>query len=167
MRRGGDTAQGRGSSRRRPNGSRNQRGAALVEFAILAPFLLLLLLGIIEFGYLFAQFNEVRHAVREGARYAAVSEPDRDGGGVGNSDVVDAVCDSINLPNATIDVQATFLTGSGDRGDTAKIEVTATIGSLTSAPLISGFLPSQLTNSAEFRLERDAKWSTFPTPVSC
>ena len=72
-----------------------ENGASLVEFALIAPFLLLLLLGIVEFGYLFGQYNEVRHAAREGARYAAVSYPDLDGGGIGSSDVVEAVCDSI------------------------------------------------------------------------
>ena len=66
------------------NYKRNRKGgdagASLVEFALIAPFLLLLLMGIIEFGFLFGQSNEVRHAAREGAHYAAVSYPDRDGG---------------------------------------------------------------------------------------
>ena len=54
---------------------KGERGASLVEFALIMPLLLILVLGIVEFGYLFAQFNEVRHAAREGARYAAVSNP--------------------------------------------------------------------------------------------
>ena len=62
-------------------------GAALVEFAVLAPLLLLLVLGIVEFGYTFGQYNGVRHAAREGARYAAV-----DGGT--NPQIARRVCES-------------------------------------------------------------------------
>ena len=41
---------------------RSEQGASAVEMAMVAPFLLILLLGIIEFGYIFGQYNEVRHA---------------------------------------------------------------------------------------------------------
>lgn len=143
-----------------------ERGASLVEFALIAPFLLLLLLGIVEFGYLFGQFNEVRHAAREGARYAAVSYPDLDGGGIGDSDVIEAVCGSINLPGSTISVTMSQVDSSGsdiggspDRGDYARVTVTASVSSLSNAPIISTFMPSQLSNKAVFRLEQDAAWS--------
>lgn len=157
---------------------RGERGAALVEFAVLAPLLILLLLGIVEFGYLFGQFNEVRHAAREGARYAAVSSPDLDGGGVGNSDVVKAVCEAVNLPGSTITVTAgifgatipsttTTITGTGDKFEYGIITVTATTKSLTGAPLISDFIQGiNLSNSATFRFEQAAKW-TSPLSGSC
>lgn len=41
--------------------SEGQRGAALVEFAILLPLLLVVVMGIIEFGYALAQQLDVRH----------------------------------------------------------------------------------------------------------
>jgi hypothetical protein len=135
-----------------------ERGASLVEFALVAPLLFVLLFGMIEFGWLFGQFNEVRHAAREGARYAAVSRPDLDGGGAGNSDVVKAVCDSINLPGATVLVS---LSGGTDRLDYATLTVDADVGSLSGAPLITSFLPNNLSNSATFRLEQDAGWTGF------
>ncbi|MEA1903031.1 MAG: TadE/TadG family type IV pilus assembly protein [Actinomycetota bacterium] len=151
------------------------KGASLVEFALLAPFLLLLLLGMIEFGYIFGQYNEVRHAAREGARYAAVSQPDLDGGGIGNSDVVEAVCDSINLPGSTVTVTMNKVDTDGtpidagsspDRGDYGEVVVVSTINSLSGAPIISSLLPSQLTNNAIFRLEQDAAW-TAGTSGNC
>ena len=52
-----------------------ERGANLVEFAILAPLLIMLLFGIIEFAWIFAQNLDVRHGAREGARLAAVNFP--------------------------------------------------------------------------------------------
>ena len=45
--------------------ARGERGASLVEFAILAPLLIVLVLGIVEFGWLFSQNNDVRHGPRE------------------------------------------------------------------------------------------------------
>ena len=52
--------------------SLRRRGATLVEFAFVVPILLLMLLGIIEFGW-FAQNNlQLANAVREGARDASI-----------------------------------------------------------------------------------------------
>ena len=48
-------------------------GQALVEFAIVLPILALLLLGIIQFAFIFAAQIGVTNAVREAARIAAVS----------------------------------------------------------------------------------------------
>jgi Flp pilus assembly protein TadG len=140
--------------------SNNDEGASLVEFALLMPLLILLVLGVVEFGFKFGQFNELRHAVREGARYAAVSSPDYDGGGgTGDAnDVIAVVCDAIDLPNSTLSIS---LSGGTDRLDHASLEVAAAVESLTGVPLISSFLPDALTNEATFRLEQDAGWSTF------
>lgn len=50
-----------------------QRGAAVVEFAIIAMLLFTLLFGIIEFGRLFYVFNTVQEVTRRAAREAVVS----------------------------------------------------------------------------------------------
>jgi Flp pilus assembly protein TadG len=46
-----------------------QAGAALVEFAIIVPLLLLLLLGIVEFSYAFFHLNILNKSVQDGALY--------------------------------------------------------------------------------------------------
>ena len=51
--------------------ARRQRGLAIVEFAIGAPLLLLLLLGIGEFGRLLSQYNELLQGSRDAARYVS------------------------------------------------------------------------------------------------
>jgi Flp pilus assembly protein TadG len=51
---------------------RCERGAELVEFALTLPLLLLLVLGIIEFGFVFQEFEVVTNAAREGARIGAL-----------------------------------------------------------------------------------------------
>lgn len=49
-------------------------GQDLVEYALVLPIFLLLVLGVIEFGVLFYQYNVVANAAREGARAGIVME---------------------------------------------------------------------------------------------
>lgn len=46
----------------------------MVEFAIIAPLLLLLVFGIIEFGRAYNAQNSLTHAAREGAREYAITQ---------------------------------------------------------------------------------------------
>jgi Flp pilus assembly protein TadG len=50
----------------------NRKGAAIVEFALVVPLLLVLLWGIVDIGRAFYTLNNLASAVREGARTAAV-----------------------------------------------------------------------------------------------
>jgi Flp pilus assembly protein TadG len=45
-----------------------ESGAELIEFAVVFPLLLLVVLGIIDFGFLFQRYQVVTNAAREGAR---------------------------------------------------------------------------------------------------
>jgi len=51
---------------------RDDQAAQLVEFALVLPMLLLLILGIAEFGFIFQQYEVVTNAAREGARMAVL-----------------------------------------------------------------------------------------------
>ncbi len=53
--------------------SRGEKGQTLVEFVLVAPVLLLILFGIVQFGVAFKNSVVVTDAVRAGARKAAVS----------------------------------------------------------------------------------------------
>ncbi|RVD67005.1 pilus assembly protein [Mesorhizobium sp. M7A.F.Ca.ET.027.03.2.1] len=53
----------------------DQAGAAMVEMAIALPLLLTLLLGFVDFGYAFYQWNAGNKAVQAGARLAQISTP--------------------------------------------------------------------------------------------
>lgn len=68
-------ARSRGSRR----AGRGQLGQALVEFALVLPVLLLILMAIVDFGRLFYSVLAVRHAAREGARYGVVHAADDEG----------------------------------------------------------------------------------------
>ena len=53
---------------------KSERGATLVEFAVLIPVLLILLAGILEFGWVFNGWIVITGAAREGARVAATDK---------------------------------------------------------------------------------------------
>jgi len=53
---------------------KEDRGAALIEFALVVHLLMALLMGMVDFGISFTHFNSVRHGTREGTRRAVVAE---------------------------------------------------------------------------------------------
>lgn len=62
-----------GGVARRRRGRADERGAAAVEFALVVPVLLLLLFGIIDYGYMLSFRQALSQGAAEGARAAAVS----------------------------------------------------------------------------------------------
>ena len=51
---------------------KSEKGQAMVEFALVLPLLLILLCGIIDFGWLYYNQITLNNAAREGARYAVI-----------------------------------------------------------------------------------------------
>ena len=51
---------------------RGDEGQNLVEFALLLPILMYILMGIMQFGLIFAVYLTLNNAVREGARWATI-----------------------------------------------------------------------------------------------
>ena len=68
----------------------SDRGAVLVEFVLTIPIIIILVIGIIEMGWLTLHFSEVWSGAREGARHAA-TVGDSNGDGIPNF----ADCDDI------------------------------------------------------------------------
>ena len=69
----------------RTNLRRNQRGAALIEAAITIPIILLIAVGIFEFGRAYQTWQVLTNAAREGARMAILTDKT-------DADVTDARC---------------------------------------------------------------------------
>jgi Flp pilus assembly protein TadG len=46
----------------------SERGAELIEFALIVPLLLFIIMGLIDFGFMFQRYEVVTNAAREGAR---------------------------------------------------------------------------------------------------
>lgn len=68
--------------------AKSERGAELIEFALVFPLLLLVVLGIVDFGFLFQRLEVVTNAAREGARLAVLP-------GYDTADVRARVCDYV------------------------------------------------------------------------
>jgi hypothetical protein len=58
-----------------PGSKRRQRGQSLVETAIVVPILLLLVAAVVDFGRIFDAYIVLTNAVREGARYGTLRDP--------------------------------------------------------------------------------------------
>lgn len=65
---------------------RQFRGQSLVEFTVLLPLLLIMLSGLIEFGFLLNDYLDLIDATREVARFATDEDPLRDESGTFNPD---------------------------------------------------------------------------------
>ncbi len=63
----------------RPAERSRSRGQAMVEFTLILPCLLLLILGIYQFGQTYADYIQVTNAARDGGRKALVSRGDTNG----------------------------------------------------------------------------------------
>jgi Flp pilus assembly protein TadG len=59
-------------TRHQPVGAEATRGQSLVEFALVLFPLFIILLGIIQFGFIFNSYVTITNATREGARYGTV-----------------------------------------------------------------------------------------------
>jgi Flp pilus assembly protein TadG len=119
-------------------------GASLVEMALLAPFLVFLVLGVVESSWLLARSLDVAGAAREAGRLASIDHGDE-------SAITAAVCAGMDEPTgATITLSGS---GNGLGGD-----VIATTSQ--SVPTLTGFLdpffspPVDLSRSTTFVLEQ-------------
>ena len=59
----------------RQNKKRKSIGQSIVEFAILLPLLIMMLSGLIEFGFMLNYYLDIIDAAREAARFAANDDP--------------------------------------------------------------------------------------------
>jgi hypothetical protein len=73
---------------------RRQRGQGLVEFALLVPVFLLILLGMLEFGFAFNHNLTLQYATREGARAGAAMV---------DGSQIDTTCGGTTITPANVD----------------------------------------------------------------
>ena len=57
----------------RPRGRTDEHGQSLVEFALMMPMLLIMLLGTLDVGRMYFTFIAIQNAAGEGALYAAIN----------------------------------------------------------------------------------------------
>ena len=109
---------------------KRKRGQAIVEFALILPVFILILLGIMEFGLVFHQYLIVTAASREGARVAALGGTDAE-----TVTMVKASAASINTGQLT----TTITPAARVKGQTVSVQVTNPV--TIRAPLIAQIFP--------------------------
>ena len=147
-----------GGARRASRGS--SRGAALVEFALCFPFLLLLFSAAIEYGFMIYDAMELQDAAREGARWAAKGEDDTQ---TQNRVGTYFPLRNISNPSVTIETFTANGTSIGKNpggpansrvpGATIKVTVSCQVQWLTPIQYIFGGTPYGLSSSASYRVE--------------
>lgn len=108
--------------------SREERGAAAVEFALILPILVVLVFGIIAFGYMLSFRQALSQAAAEGGRAAAVKPA-----GTASGDRLTAARAAVNDALDSYGVECTSgggLTHSGGASGTCTIS----IGACSSGP---------------------------------
>lgn len=93
-----------GSRRGRPCSSRRRAGSVIVEFALVAPILILLLLGVVQYGLIAQATAVTTNLSREGARFGSLSSKKTD---ADIADHVRAMADSTSVRGEDISVAIT------------------------------------------------------------
>lgn len=128
----------------------NERGQALIELALALPILLLILMGIIEFGRIFHTNIIIEQAARAGGRLATVNQNSAD---IAATVVTAGSSLSVNANHIKIyycptpDCTSTKTTGV-QRGDSAVVEITYPMELIT--PIIRPFVP---TNNGKYEVK--------------
>ena len=117
-----------------------ERGSAVVEFALVVPLILILVIGIAEVAVVARTELQLIHAAREGARQAATS-PD-------TSTATAAVRRSLGKAGSSARIS---VSRPSTVGQPATVRVT--VRHRVAAPIIGGF-PVDLAASATMRTER-------------
>ena len=131
----------------------NHRGQTLVEFAIILPVFLFLIVVIFDFGRAVYYYSAIHNAAREGARYGVIHPDD-------SSDIAAraknyAIGLGVSDITVTTDITGTELVGTF-QNPTIKVTVSYPFTPVT--PLVSAILPCgcnyiTLTSDAVMRTE--------------
>lgn len=144
-------AQRRGQARR--------RGSTLIEFALVAPVLLLITLGIIQYGIIFNATNSVSQITREGARAAAVFALKRDADPpAGAADDIIRERVRIAADNASLrrqDITSIIIEAPNGRAVNQQIKVTVTydLRKKFIIPALAVGMPQSYTRTATMMIE--------------
>jgi Flp pilus assembly protein TadG len=127
-----------------------QRAAAMVEFTLVLPVLLLILMAILVVGQAFNESIDETHLVDVAARYAAVNQ--NPGSGTLQAYIA-SQADTADLKAASVCIS--FPSGTANIGDPVQVRMTSTYQwiPLLSTDVFGGASSVQLVRTATMRLE--------------
>lgn len=110
---------------------RNERGQSLIEFTLIIPIVLIILMGIFEFGIMLNSYLTINNAARDSSRLAAVGGSD--------TEVISLALDRLpNIDTNNITIEVTPSAGNRVRGGTVTVKVTYNYQVFT--PIISNII---------------------------
>lgn len=140
---------------RRSRSNYRRRGVSVVEMAVVAPLMITMIFGVIEFGWTFMVRQMMANAVREGARVAAIQATVDD---VGIRNAVRGAMESVGMltiadADITVNHWCKFADGTPDF--TEKITLTVEYDDVT---LVGGYFgwfgqSSEIVTSSSMRKE--------------
>ena len=143
-------------------GPRGENGQALVEFALVLPVLLMLILGLFDVSRAVWQENTLAFAAREATRYAIVHGSASDTPIAYTDDcltsctneTITAVVEAaaIGVPNITVTMS--YPDGRNDRGYRVSVDATAPFVPLPSQYLLAGALTITLRGGSMLVIQR-------------
>ena len=138
------------------NNFRIRQGQTLVEFALLLPVFLLIVVIVIDLGRAIYFYSTIHNAAREGARYGIIYPNDNTG--MENTAVDYAFGLGLIVSDVTAGLGVPQIV-DGFPNPTVKVSIEYSFTPVT--PLVSNFLPGgQLTLSSEAIMRTE----TYPTP---
>lgn len=120
---------------------RSDRGASAVEFALVLPLLLILLFGIIDFGWILTAEVQLSQAAREGVRLQALQLPNYD---------IRAKAAAPMLKGMTVTPGGSTCSATSGPTDVTKVTTTWTADGLIITGFIPG-IPTTYSQTAEMR----------------
>jgi Flp pilus assembly protein TadG len=137
----------------------DETGTAMVELALVMPLLLLLLLGMTEFGKAYNYWNDTNQIAADGARFAAVNRDPSPVVGQTLQNYLKSQSDTPEL-NGIAQVCITYPNGTHAVGDPVKVTVTAPyavrkLPFLGPALNVLDYKTINITGSATMRIEQD------------
>ncbi|MGY2129218.1 TadE/TadG family type IV pilus assembly protein [Blastococcus sp. SYSU DS0617] len=119
---------------------RDERGASAVEFALIVPLLLVLVIGIVEFGHAFQVQGTLSAAAREGVRAMALRNDPVDARAVARN-----AASSLNPAITDDQIHIEIVDGTGDTCPTTGAGDTAVRLTITyPKPYLTGFFGSDI-----------------------
>lgn len=119
---------------------KKEDGQAMVELALILPILLLIIMGIFEFGFMFNNYLTLNNVSREAARYASL-------GGADSQAMARATEIAPNLDATRLTIVITPTQANRGRGDSVKVVVTYRYNLLT--PFLDGIITNGIPLEAK------------------
>lgn len=129
---------------------RKRDGSEVVEFALVAPFVVLLTVGIIDFGRVMWTATTIEHVAREAARYASVHGEGSITVATETSVANFAAGRATGLDQAELNVVVTYEGNNNISGNTVTVEVDYDFVLILGGLL--GFDPVALESSSTFTI---------------